>query len=198
MPFASVSKSRCRTTNCTGGRNPPNAGGLIANANTPGTPKKNCGCTSLITSCAERSRSSQSVEDRAEEAGARRRRRSRSPRRTSCMSLVRCAIASICRRYSSVYCDRRAFGRHDEREEEAAVVGRHELALQRAVQEHAPTRSAARRRRSRSTAAAARRPAVRTYPLRDARPAHGLHDVVEPRLARATRAGSWPRASASA
>ena len=45
IPRTSASKSRFCTTNCTGAPNPPNAGGLMANANTPGTPK-NCGCTS--------------------------------------------------------------------------------------------------------------------------------------------------------
>ena len=35
-PSTSVSKSGCRTTNCTGCPKPPNAGGLLAKANTPG------------------------------------------------------------------------------------------------------------------------------------------------------------------
>ena len=50
MTCDSFAKSGCRTTNCTGCPNPPNAGGLLAKISGPGIPKY-CPCTSAMTSC---------------------------------------------------------------------------------------------------------------------------------------------------
>ena len=59
LPFTRLAKSGCWITKFTG-LPQPNAGGLVAKANTPGMPKY-WACTSPMTSSDDRSRSDQSL-----------------------------------------------------------------------------------------------------------------------------------------